>query len=518
MNVRLKIDGREVEVPRGATVLQAARALGIAIPTLCHAEGLPPSTSCMVCLVKIKGRDALVPSCAAPVEEGMEVASDTEEVRAARKAALELLLSDHVGDCVAPCQAVCPAHMEIPLMLRQIAAGAHGDALKTVKRAIALPATLGRICPAPCEKGCRRAARDAPVSICLLKRFVADVDLDSGAPHRPACAPPSGRKVAIAGAGPAGLAAAYHLLQAGHACTLFDPSDAPGGALRREIEPGRLPPAVLDAEIARVLELGAEFAANTPVGPGLTLRRLRDGFDAVLVATGPLSAETLQALGLPFGPPGLLADRKTLATPEPGVFAAGGVIRPLRLAVRAVADGRQAARSINRFLGGGDAPEHDERFSTHFGRLKEGEIEAFMTEASPAPRVAPAGDGLTPEEAAAEARRCLHCDCRKRHDCRLRDLADAYGAQAHRYKIERRAFAQLRRPGLIYEPGKCILCGLCIAIAEEAREPLGLTFIGRGFDVRVGAPFSAALAEALTHTADRCVRACPTAALAYDAD
>jgi len=266
------------------------------------------------------------------------------------------------------------------------------------------------------------------------------------------------------------------------------------------------------------LELGAEFAANTPVGPGLTLRRLRDGFDAVLVATGPLSAETLQALGLPFGPQGLLADRKTLATPEPGVFAAGGVIRPLRLAVRAVADGRQAARSINRFLGGGDAPEHDERFSTHIGRLKEGEIEAFMTEASPAPRVAPAGDGLTPEEAAAEARRCLHCDCRKRHDCRLRDLADAYGAQAHRYKIERRAFAQLRRPGLIYEPGKCILCGLCIAIAEEAREPLGLTFIGRGFDVRVGAPFSAALAEALTHTADRCVRACPTAALAYDAD
>ncbi|HAK96482.1 MAG TPA: glutamate synthase [Planctomycetes bacterium] len=518
MNVRLRIDNREVEVPEGATLLEAARALGIAIPTLCHAEGLPPSTSCMVCVVKVKGRDALVPSCAVRAEDGMEVESETEEVAAARKAAVELLLSDHVGDCVAPCHALCPARMEIPRMLRQIAAGAYADAIATVKRDIALPATLGRICPAPCEKGCRRAARDAAVSICLLKRFVADVDLESSAPYRPACAPPSGKKVAIAGAGPAGLAAAYHLLQAGHACTLFDALGEPGGMLRRKIEPGRLPPAVLDAEIARVTELGAQFVPGTRAGADVPLAELRGRFDAVLIAAGELPAEAFEALGLPFGPRGILADKKTFATPESGVFAAGGVLRPLRMAVRAVADGKEAARSIDRFLTGRYSMAHDERFSTHIGKLREGEIDAFMTGASPAPRVVPAGDGMTPEEAAADAARCLRCDCRKQHDCALRHLADACGARAHRYKIERRAFAQLRRPGVIYEPGKCILCGICIAIAEEAREPLGLTFVGRGFNVRVGVPLNAGLAEALTKVADRCVRACPTAALAYDAD
>ncbi len=518
MNVRLLIDNREVEVPRGATLLDAARKLGIPVPTLCHVEGLPPSTSCMVCVVKIKGRDAFVPSCGMQAEEGMQVESETEEVRAARTAAIELLLSDHVGDCAAPCHALCPARMEIPRMLRQIAAGAYGDAIATVKRDIALPATLGRICPAPCEKGCRRAANDAAVSICLLKRFVADIDLASGAPYRPDCAPASGKKVAVIGAGPAGLAAAYHLLQAGHACTLFDAQGAPGGMLRQKIEPARLPPAVLDAEIARITELGAEIVANTRVGADVSFAELRGRFDAVLVAAGELPADAIAAFGLPFGAHGILADKKTFATSEAGVFAAGGVLRPLHMAVRAVADGKEAARGIDRFLTGRRTMAHDERFSTHIGKLKEGEIAAFLTGASPAPRVEPAGDGMTPEEAAADARRCLRCDCRKPHDCALRRLADAYGARAHRYKIERRTFVQLRRPGLIYEPGKCILCGICIAIAEEAREPLGLAFIGRGFNVRVGAPFNAALAEALTTVAGRCVEACPTAALAYDTE
>ena len=162
---QLVIDNREVTVPAGATILEAARRAGIEIPTLCHLEGLPPETSCMVCVVKVRRPDRLVPSCGAPAEDGMVVESETDEVREARRDALELLLSDHLGDCEAPCQTICPASLDIPRMLRHIAAGEVREAYALARDALVLPATLGRICPAPCEKGCRRGERDEALAI-----------------------------------------------------------------------------------------------------------------------------------------------------------------------------------------------------------------------------------------------------------------------------------------------------------------------------------------------------------------
>ena len=99
---RLRIDGRDLEVPPGTTLLEAAQQLGLDIPTLCFLKGYKPSTSCLVCLVKVRNPDRLVPSCGMPAMDGMEVESTSEEVHAARGAALELLLSDHVGDCLCP--------------------------------------------------------------------------------------------------------------------------------------------------------------------------------------------------------------------------------------------------------------------------------------------------------------------------------------------------------------------------------------------------------------------------------
>ena len=171
-----------VEVPPGGTLLDAARSLGIDVPTLCYLEGCQPSTSCLVCVVRVKGRNGFVPACATMADDGMEVESESPEVHQVRKTALELLLSDHVGDCLAPCYFTCPAHMDIPLMLRQIGGENLREAIATVKEAIALPAVLGRICPGPCEKGCRRGAADGAVAVCGLKRFVADADLASREP------------------------------------------------------------------------------------------------------------------------------------------------------------------------------------------------------------------------------------------------------------------------------------------------------------------------------------------------
>lgn len=350
--VRLEIDGNPVEVPDGTSILFAAARLRIEIPTLCFREGLEPFTSCLVCIVKDERTGRLIPACAAPAEEGMKIRTDDPDVRRARRTALELLLSDHVGDCEGPCQRVCPLPVPIPRILRRV------------------------------------AARDFEGAARLLRE-----------------------------------------------------------------------------------------------------------------TTGPATEETLLA----------------------------GVVAGEKACRRRTPDGAVALREIFRFLlrlpaaprpGSPAPPPGGKRFNVSMGRLLEGEIEEFLKGASPSRRSEPRGgpeSGFTPEEAAREAARCLHCDCRKADTCRLRRLAEQYGARPRAFAGEGRSpFRQIRQHAeVLFEPGKCIKCGLCVRITEQKREALGLTFIGRGFGIQIGVPFQASLEEALRLTAAECVEACPTAALAF---
>ena len=515
---KLIINNREVEVDNGTTILDAANKLGIKIPTMCFLKGYKPSTSCMVCVVKVAGWDNLVPACGTIAEDDMRVESNSEEVRQARRAALELLLSDHVGDCTGPCQITCPANMNIPLMIQQIANGKLNEAIATVKKDITLPAVLGRICPAPCERACRRAMYDEAVSICLLKRYVADVDLQSPEPYLPACKPMQDKRVAIIGAGPSGLAAAYYLRQQGYGCTIFDEREKPGGMLQYAVPQQKLPRDVLDKEIVVIEKLGVRFQGKTRVGVTLSMEDLRRDFDAVFVAVGQLSPDDAPWLGLETDKSGIVINAKTYETSLPGVFAGGDAVRKRRLAVRAVADGKEAAVSIGQYLSGQTVTGPSKPFNSHIGKLRDGEIERFMTCVSKAPRTVPSQQdgGFTDTQAREEAARCLHCDCRKAESCKLRQYAQDYEARPSRYKGERRSFIQhSQHPDVIYESGKCINCGLCIQIAAQAGEELGLTFVGRGFDVRVAVPFDHPMADALKHAASRCVAACPTGALAF---
>jgi len=516
---RLTIDAKTVEVATGTTILQAARSIGIEIPTLCFADGLEPATSCMLCVVKIAGEKGLVPACAAQVVDGMDVITDDQELRQARQVALELLLSDHIGDCMAPCQLACPAHMEIPAMIRAIANGDLDEAIRIVRSAIAMPAVVGRICQAPCQKACRRGKVDAPLAIRLLERLVADLDLQRGYRYTPKVSVcPRPNQVAVVGAGPAGLAAAYYLAQAGIKVTIFDQQPLPGGGLRYGLAGQALPEQVLDAEIASILKLGPVFKMGLQLGRDLSLEQLRSSFDAVLLAIGASAKDQAAGLGLSAGKDGLVADKQTSQTELAGVFVAGDALRPRRMAIRSLAEGRYAAACIQQYLEGKPIEGIRLPFNCHMGQIDPDVLTQMMALASKAAQVRPSDGqaGLSWDQGQQEAARCLHCDCRKAQTCRLRHYAELYKADQLGFKGSKRAFALiLEHPELVYEPGKCINCGICVRITRACGERYGLTFVGRGFDMKVAVPFGRPLGQGLEACVGRCVEACPTGALAW---
>ncbi len=514
----LIIDGQPAHVPEGATILDAAQGLAVDIPTLCYLKDFAPSTSCMVCVVKVDGYKSLLPACGTEVQEGMVVLSEDPVVRAARRTALELLLSDHVGDCMGPCQTACPAHMDIPRMLRHIAAGRLDKAIEIVKEDIALPAVAGRICSAPCEKACRRGQVDEPLSICLLKRFVADRDLDETESYQPPVTPGRDKQVAIVGAGPAGLAAAYYLQRDGFACTVFDDREAPGGMLRYGVSEQDLPRSVLNAEVEQIRRLGVIFRQQVRVGRDLPLAQLLDTFDVVFLAIGDVTAKDLEALGLDPEHASLQVKQHTYQTDIPNLFAGGDVFRKRKTVIRSLADGKEAAVSMAQFLNGDPITGPKRPFNSRMGKLDPAELEELAGSANTSHRVEVQGSNgaLTEEDACREAERCFHCDCRSDASCKLRIYAQDYRAKAAQFRGERRSFVSGDgHPDLVYESGKCITCGICIRITEQQQEKLGLTFIGRGFDVRVAVPFNQSIKAGLTSTAREVVMACPTGALAF---
>lgn len=510
--IKLKIDNREIIAEEGMTILETARNAGIDIPEMCNNSESGHFASCMVCLVKEKGSSAMIPSCSSKVREGMDIVTIDTEIEEARKTSLDLLLSEHTGDCEAPCRIACPANMDIPLMNSCLAAGLTDMALETVLNDIVFPSVLGRICPAPCEGACHRKGFDAPVSVCILKRFAGD--RGSVKPYQAAM---TGRKAAIIGSGIGGLSAAFYLQLKGISSTLFDKNPLPGGALRYEIDDKRLDKKVLDRETDFILSTGVRIVPDTLIDKN-RFRELKEEYDAVVVATGNLSAETA-GWGLDNDGTRITVSKKAYRTSIPKVFAIGNVIRSTRLAILSAAQGKEVAFSIEQFLNGSEPTGEPKRFNSRIGRLRAKELELYMKNISREERIEP-GDsnkgGYTPEEAMREAARCMHCECLKPEDCKLRILAGRYGVSQRRYGFEERKDIKISgEHGLvIYEPGKCIKCGICVRLAARHGEKPGLAYFGRGYDTEITVPFEEELKSAVRKAGTLIAKACPTGALA----
>ena len=229
---RLNIDGKEVLGVPGQTILEVARENDISIPTLCYDERTTIYGACGLCVVEVEGNPKLVKACATEIAPNMVVRTKTKRVLESRKTNLELLLSNHVGDCRPPCVLNCPAGTDCQGYVGLIANGRFEEAIALIRERIPLPGSIGRVCPHPCEDNCRRALVDQPVAIAWLKRFAADWDQSGEDPFLPEIAPETGRSVAIIGGGPYGLSAAYFLRQMGHAVTIFEAMPKLGGMLR----------------------------------------------------------------------------------------------------------------------------------------------------------------------------------------------------------------------------------------------------------------------------------------------
>jgi len=220
----------------------------------------------------------------------------------------------------APCMSVCPTKLRIPEYIENIAEGRFTESLDTIRQDVCLAGTLGRVCVRPCESNCRRANIDEPISIKYLKRFVADFELDTNKqPIIQAGSDASAKRVAVIGAGPAGLSVAYFLGQMGYKVAVFERLGEPGGMAAVGIPDYRLPRPILGIETDFVKQYGVEIHYNSPIGAELTISKLAEEYDAVFIGVGAHGSSPMGVDGEDAGYKGFIAGVKYLLDINNGI-------------------------------------------------------------------------------------------------------------------------------------------------------------------------------------------------------
>jgi ferredoxin len=265
--------------------------------------------------------------------------------------------------------------------------------------------------------------------------------------------------------------------------------------------------------------MGVDIKTGFRMGRDASLAELKRDWNAVIIAVGEIPAEEIKSLGLEAAGRGVKADIKTMTTGDPAVFATGAATRPGRIAVRSVADGHAAAESVDQFLRGAPVTGLAKEFNSRAGKLSGPELAVLAADAATSgERRKATGEsaGYAPAEAEDESGRCMHCDCLRKADCRLRDYSTEAGAEARYDLSAAKSPLEVMRdhPQVIFESGKCIKCGLCVRICQVRGEPVGMAFTQRGILTRVGPPYGATLKAAMQVSAIECAKTCPTGALA----
>jgi NADPH-dependent glutamate synthase beta subunit-like oxidoreductase/NAD-dependent dihydropyrimidine dehydrogenase PreA subunit len=237
---------------------------------------------------------------ATPAEPGEQPWGEEHTWRVAEKTATwqswRTWLGERKEDLRAPCQAACPVGTNAGLYVSLVAEGRYDEALTVASEPNPFPSICGRVCTAPCEAVCRRGEFDAPIAIRDLKRFA----MDHGSPWRRKLSQPRHRhaeRVAIIGAGPTGLSAAYYLARRGYGVTVFDAMPVAGGMMAIGIPEYRLPRVELQRDIEAIQELGVELRLNTAIGRDISLTEIQKEYDATLLAVGAQRSQRLGVAG-----------------------------------------------------------------------------------------------------------------------------------------------------------------------------------------------------------------------------
>ena len=464
--VELIIDGIKVKAEDGLSVLEAAQSVGIDVPNMCFNKKLGEMCSCMVCVVRIEGRGGYVPSCGVKVEEGMVVWSEAEDVIRQRRRAVELLLSEHLGDCVGPCEAVCPSSFDVPLVLKMVESGDYVGAAGVVFSELVLPGTLGKVCTAPCEKRCRRGKVDEAIGIRNVHGVIAKWAKDSGASVWKA-GRDIGKRVVVVGAGASGLACAAKLVEGGVGVEIIEANEKCGGHLRDMLSGDVNGIEMLDWEIEGILSCLKGVKFGVKVG-GEMLEGLCQEYDSVVLAVGEFSGE-------------FLVERENL-------FVCGEARSRMKMPVGIVASGKGCSEIVLRYLNDGVDSFVEKEFVNRLGAAVSGVVEAYRERgtAGVSGLCLKSLDDAVMDDVIVDAGRCLHCECSGEAKCRLRVYAQRLGADSRKMGSESAKKVNFEMlEGVVFEEGKCIGCGMCVKYCEQAGLCGGMRFEGRGFEQRV---------------------------------
>ncbi|MDP2970215.1 MAG: FAD-dependent oxidoreductase, partial [Deltaproteobacteria bacterium] len=310
-----------------------------------------------------------------------------------------------------PCTATCPLHCNAQGYVALISQGKLKEALALVRETLPFPGILAYVCAHPCERECKRIEVDRPVSICDLKRFL--VDHVEETEFDPTPAEERSQKVAIAGAGPSGLTAAFDLRRMGYPVTLFESRSKLGGLLTHGFPSYRLPVEVVKKDLSVIEKMGIEICLNTEVGKDISFEEIQKTYDAIFLAVGSTGAGPISEVfrGLKRSRRGMIqVDPLTLETNVKGVFAGGDGVTGPGTIVESMAQGRKGAISIDRSIRGEDL-----RHGREFEGRQASPMQSFLPDTKRDERevlphmVKPTGPGLTLEEAIEDAKRCLNC-------------------------------------------------------------------------------------------------------------